>query len=199
LRASPEKKEEKERVRLALLRATLHLAAAHGFAGLGLREVARESGIAPTSFYRHFADMDELGRAIIGELLAPLLDELEAGIKQASASGTEVESAVLAGALLAVKQDPELVRFLVAEQAGAFPSFRKALRERMETLATTLHVAVGEEAPKGLARVAVVILLDGLNRLLETPTDLENDASKLQQAELLEALRLQLSHAKRSP
>ncbi len=32
---------------------------------LSLREIAREAGIAPNSFYRHFRDVDELAVAII--------------------------------------------------------------------------------------------------------------------------------------
>ena len=41
---------------------------------LSLREVAREAGIAPNSFYRQFRDMDELAVALIeraGQSLAP--------------------------------------------------------------------------------------------------------------------------------
>ena len=34
---------------------------------ISLREVAREAGIAPTSFYRHFKDIDELGLTLVDE------------------------------------------------------------------------------------------------------------------------------------
>lgn len=78
-----EKKEEKERVRAALLRAALHLGSLHGFAGLGLREVARQAGIAPTSFYRHFSDMQELGAALIREPVGSVLR----GIGESALSG----------------------------------------------------------------------------------------------------------------
>ena len=37
------------------------------FSNLSLREVSREAGIAPTSFYRHFKDMDELGLSMVDE------------------------------------------------------------------------------------------------------------------------------------
>ena len=43
------------------------LSAEQSFANLSLREVAREAGIAPTSFYRHFKDMDELGLTLVDE------------------------------------------------------------------------------------------------------------------------------------
>jgi AcrR family transcriptional regulator len=62
-----------------LLEAALRqLSAERGFSSLSLREVAREAGIAPTSFYRHFADLDSLGMALVdeaGESLRRLMRE----------------------------------------------------------------------------------------------------------------------------
>ena len=43
------------------------LSAERSFASLSLREVSREAGIAPTSFYRHFRDVDELGLTMVDE------------------------------------------------------------------------------------------------------------------------------------
>jgi len=52
---------QKEKTRRALVNAAFNqLSAEKSFSNLSLREVAREAGIAPTSFYRHFSDMDEL-------------------------------------------------------------------------------------------------------------------------------------------
>ena len=60
--------EQKLRTRRALMDAALsQLSADRGFGSLSLREVAREAGIAPTSFYRHFSDLDELGLALVDE------------------------------------------------------------------------------------------------------------------------------------
>src|SRR5690606_22108465 len=44
----------KERTRQALLDAGLRLAADHTLAAVSLRHIAREVGIVPTAFYRHF-------------------------------------------------------------------------------------------------------------------------------------------------
>ncbi|MGL5267720.1 MAG: TetR family transcriptional regulator, partial [Plesiomonas shigelloides] len=47
--------EQKERTRRALIDAAFsQLSVERSFSSLSLREVAREAGIAPTSFYRHF-------------------------------------------------------------------------------------------------------------------------------------------------
>lgn len=53
--------QQKEKTRRSLVEAAFsQLSAERSFASLSLREVAREAGIAPTSFYRHFRDVDEL-------------------------------------------------------------------------------------------------------------------------------------------
>ncbi|MGJ8758170.1 HTH-type transcriptional repressor FabR [Acinetobacter sp. HC8-3S] len=49
-----------------LFQATLNLIGPQkSIASLSLREIAREAGIAPNSFYRHFKDIDELAIALI--------------------------------------------------------------------------------------------------------------------------------------
>ena len=58
--------ERKQRTRAALLDAALRLMAqGRSFTSLGLREITREAGVVPTSFYRHFTDLDELGLALV--------------------------------------------------------------------------------------------------------------------------------------
>ncbi len=56
-----------------LIEAALTLVGPHRhLASLSLREVAREAGIAPNSFYRQFRDMDELAVALIDRAGASL-------------------------------------------------------------------------------------------------------------------------------
>jgi len=51
-----------------LFQATLSLIGPQkSIASLSLREIAREAGIAPNSFYRHFKDIDELAIALIDQ------------------------------------------------------------------------------------------------------------------------------------
>ena len=61
-------REQTQKTRQTLIKAALELSAENGFASLSLRSVAREAGIAPTSFYRHFRDMDELGVELVDEV-----------------------------------------------------------------------------------------------------------------------------------
>lgn len=48
---------QKQKTRQALLDAALGLLEEQSLSSLGLREVTRVVGVAPTAFYRHFRDM----------------------------------------------------------------------------------------------------------------------------------------------
>ena len=62
------REEKKLQTRHALIEAALTLMhEGVGFSGLSLREVARQAGLVPTGFYRHFPDMEALGLNIAAE------------------------------------------------------------------------------------------------------------------------------------
>jgi TetR/AcrR family transcriptional regulator, fatty acid biosynthesis regulator len=67
-------KKQKEKISQALISAALQLCAEEGYASLSLRSVARKAGIAPTSFYRHFREIDEMGVEMIAQAKAVLDD-----------------------------------------------------------------------------------------------------------------------------
>jgi AcrR family transcriptional regulator len=59
----------KDFTRASLLQAALTLMGdGRSFTSLGLREIAREAGVVPTAFYRHFRNTDELGLVLVEEV-----------------------------------------------------------------------------------------------------------------------------------
>ena len=61
--------ERKQQSRQALLDAALRLSTSgRSFSSISLREVAREVGLVPTAFYRHFQDMDHLGQELLDQV-----------------------------------------------------------------------------------------------------------------------------------
>ena len=70
--------ERKERTRRAILDAALELCEREPLAALSLRQVAKQVGIVPTAFYRHFESIDELGLALVDESFSSLRDLLKA-------------------------------------------------------------------------------------------------------------------------
>ena len=87
--------QQKERTRRSLIEAAFEqLNAEQGFASLTLREVAREAGIAPTSFYRHFRDMDELGLAMVDESGLTLRQLMRQARKRIEKGGSVLQTSV---------------------------------------------------------------------------------------------------------
>ena len=89
------RKQQKEETRQKLMdAATAELASGRSFDTLSLREVAKLAGIAPTSFYRHFHDMEGLGLALIEEHGAGLLTLMHRVREQASAGQSVIRASV---------------------------------------------------------------------------------------------------------
>ncbi|CAN5363073.1 TetR family transcriptional regulator [soil metagenome] len=64
--------ERKERTRRAILDAALELCEDSSLVALSLRQVAKEVGIVPTAFYRHFDSIESLGLALVDESFVSL-------------------------------------------------------------------------------------------------------------------------------
>ncbi|WP_278256352.1 TetR family transcriptional regulator [Nocardioides convexus] len=75
--------ERKERTRRAILDAALALSEETTLVALSLRQVAKEVGIVPTAFYRHFPSIEDLGLALVEESL----DTLRALLREPAAHG----------------------------------------------------------------------------------------------------------------
>ena len=72
LRVTGTREERKERTRRAILDAALDLSDEQTLAALSLRQVAREVGVVPTAFYRHFSSLDDLGLTLVEESFVSL-------------------------------------------------------------------------------------------------------------------------------
>ncbi len=78
-----------------LIAAALQLIGPHrSISTLSLREIAREAGIAPNSFYRHFRDIDELAIALIELAGTSLRKVLSEARHRASTERSVVQSSI---------------------------------------------------------------------------------------------------------
>lgn len=130
--------EQKERTRQAIITAAFsQLSAEKGFASLSLREVAREAGIAPTSFYRHFADMDELGLTLVDEaglMLRQLMRQARLRIeKNGSVINTSVQTF-----MEFVADNSNVFRLLLRERSGTSAAFRAAVAREIQHFSAEL-------------------------------------------------------------
>lgn len=161
-----ERSEQKQKTRRNLLGAALRLSAEKGFSSLSLREVAKEAGITPAAFYRHFHDMDELGLALIDEVGLGLRQLLREARRSIDSGGSAVRSSIEAF-IIYITENANLFRVLQGERQGASSAFRRALFSELgrfiEEIADDLERAAQKQSQilndSGLAAEAIVAVV----------------------------------------
>jgi len=118
--------ERKAETRRELILAAVRLSATRGFASLSLREICREAGLAPTAFYRHFKDMEDLGLALVDEVALSLRHLMRQARQRAEKGESRVRASV-ATFVEFIRRDAHLFRLLLGERSGSSPGFRKAV------------------------------------------------------------------------
>lgn len=130
--------EQKLRTRRALLDAALRqLSSDRGFDSLSLREVAREAGIAPTSFYRHFTELDELGLALVDEAGVALRQLMRQARKRIEREGGAIHTSVETF-MEYLTDNANLFRLLLRERTGVSKIFRTAVQAEIDHFVTEL-------------------------------------------------------------
>ncbi|WP_417762319.1 HTH-type transcriptional repressor FabR [Shewanella sp.] len=156
--------QQKEKTRRALVDAAFNqLSAERSFSSLSLREVAREANIAPTSFYRHFKDMNELGMTMVDEGGLALRQMMRKGRQRADAGGSVIRISVETF-MEVLDSNPNVFRILLHERSGTSAPFRAAVEREIDHFISELAHFIEESANRNieLARVqaeALVILV----------------------------------------
>ncbi|MEI6858785.1 MAG: HTH-type transcriptional repressor FabR [Shewanella sp.] len=152
---------QKEKTRRALVDAAFNqLNAERSFSSLSLREVAREAKIAPTSFYRHFKDMNELGLTMVDEGGLTLRQMMRKGRQRAEAGGSVIRISVDTF-MEVLESNPNVFRILLHERSGTSAPFRAAVAREIEHFISELtHYteAVANRSPE-LARAQAEALV----------------------------------------
>ncbi len=115
-----------------IIDAAFHLLSqSRSYSSLSLREVAREAGIAPNSFYRHFEDTEELGLTLVDEggvVLRQLMRKARQRIRdRGSVIRTSVETF-----MEFIRSSPHVFYLLLRERSGTSLAFRKAVSRELQ-------------------------------------------------------------------
>lgn len=181
--------EQKLRTRRALMDAALdQLSEDRGFGSLSLREVAREAGIAPTSFYRHFTELDELGLALVDEGGVALRQLMRQARKRIARDGSAISTSVETF-IEYLDNNTNLLRLMLREKTGVSKPFRTAIKAEIDHVVTELaddldRFAQQQGKPLCEARLvaeAMVTLVfnQGAEALDATPKEKEELKAKL--------------------
>ncbi|MEU8748512.1 TetR family transcriptional regulator [Streptomyces parvulus] len=136
---------QKLKTRQALLDASLVLLEEQSLSSLGLREVTRAVGVAPTAFYRHFRSTADLGVALVEEALGSLHPMIRTTVSPAGNSDERIARAVelIAGHVAA---HPAHVRFVARERHGGVQPVREAIREELARFAEEVRAELAKDA-----------------------------------------------------
>ena len=123
--------ERKERTRRAILDATLDLCEESSLVALSLRQVAKEVGIVPTAFYRHFDSIEDLGLALVEESFVSLREMLRDVRRSDPTYQNIIDSSVkVLGEHVHTQRDH--FSFIVRERVAGPPAVRAAIRHQIE-------------------------------------------------------------------
>ncbi|WP_328562816.1 TetR family transcriptional regulator [Streptomyces coelicoflavus] len=136
---------QKQKTRQALLDAALGLLEEQSLSSLGLREVTRAVGVAPTAFYRHFHSTADLGVALVEEALGSLHPMIRTTMSPAEDDDERIARAVelIAGHVAA---HPAHVRFIARERHGGVQPVRRAIREQLARFAEEVRAELATDA-----------------------------------------------------
>ena len=134
------REQKKRQTRQAFYNAVLDLCMmGQAFSSVSLRQVTREVGVVPTAFYRHFEDMEQLGKSLVedelGNALATLREHMQLGHKRT------FEHQIAKSVQLffkAVDTQPRYWQFIASERFGGSEAVRRAISEQIKTFATVM-------------------------------------------------------------
>lgn len=118
---------------------------------LSLREIAREAGIAPNSFYRHFRDVDELAVALIDQAGGTLRKIIREARNRISPDRSVIRTSVEAF-MEQLEADKKLLHILLREGTVGSNAFKRAVERELsffeeELQEDLLRLSVDRNAP----------------------------------------------------
>ena len=182
----------KERTRRAILDAALGLSSESTMAALSLRQVAKEVGIVPTAFYRHFDSVEALGVALVDESFASLRTMLR-DIRRGDPALADIVDRSIGILVDHVHQQRAHFAFIARERTAGPPAVRRAIHDQIalfeHELATDLARLPGAAvwSARDLAVVSnliVTAMVATAEAILGAAGDADDEQQLVEQAQL---------------
>ncbi|EEX50701.1 HTH-type transcriptional regulator [Pasteurella multocida] len=181
---------QKEKTRRALIDAAFNqLTAEQSFSNLSLREVAREAGIAATSFYRHFKDMDELGLTMVDEAGLVLRQLMRQARKRLEKGGSVIAISVDTFFEF-IANNPNMFRLLLRESSGTSQAFRTAAAREIKHFVDELTEYIAHK--NGYPQYIAYVQAEGMVTIVFTAGANALDMGKTEREQLKARVILQL-------
>lgn len=180
---------QKERTREAILDAALALTQEQGFAQISLRQVAREAGIVPTAFYRHFESMEELGLALVAQSFSTLRSIVR-DAQRDSLQFTNIIDSSVEILMRVVTGNKAHFAFIARERFGGPVVVREAIKRELDLFVNELAILIARlpnvetwssEDVQMVARLFVRNMVSTAEEVIEAPEgrpDLEQEITE---------------------
>lgn len=175
--AEPESRAERKlRTRRAILDATLELCTDSSLTALSLRQVAKQVGIVPTAFYRHFDSIESLGLALVAESFDSLRD-LFRDVRRNARADQDIVDGSIDALVDHVHRRRDHFGFIARERVAGPRSVREAIHREIELcereLATDLALMTGTDTWTAkdlhvLSSLFVTVLVATAEQILST-------------------------------
>lgn len=184
------RQEQKQKTRRAIIDAAYSLLdEQRSLSSVSLREVARSAGIAPTSFYRHFKDIDELGLTLVDEA-GLALRQLMRQARLRIASGGGVISTSVDTFMEFINANSNVFRLLLREHTGTSNAFRAAVLREIQHF--TQELTDYTIATTGLSRSMANLQAEAMVKLVFSTGAEALDLNNEQKAQLALRVKQQL-------
>lgn len=178
-RTPESRSERKQRTRRELKDAALRLLEEQSFSSLSLREVAREAGVVPTAFYRHFDNMEALGLALIDDSFRTLREMIRDARSHPAGYEHVIDTSV---AILVryVRENRPHFLFVARERSSGNAAIRTAIRGEIRLFTSELATDLtrfpyldrwGSEDLRLFASLIVSAMVAVVEEVLEVPAD----------------------------
>lgn len=184
------RQEQKLRTRRSIIEAAFSLLdERRSLSSISLREVAREAGIAATSFYRHFKDIDELGLTLVDEA-GLALRQLMRQARLRIASGGGVINTSVDTFMEFISANNNVFRLLLREHTGTSMAFRAAVLREIKHF--NVELTDYTMSTTGLPYNIANLQAEAMVKLVFSAGAEALDASAEQKAIVAERVKLQL-------
>jgi AcrR family transcriptional regulator len=184
------RQEQKQKTRQNIINAAFALLDENkSLSAISLREVAREAGIAPTSFYRHFKDIDELGLTLVDEA-GLALRQLMRQARRRIAAGRGVIGTSVDTFMEFISANKNVFRVLLREHTGTSAAYRLAVFREIQHFIDELTDYIVER--QGISRQLANLQAEAMVKLVFSAGAEALEADKSARKEIGERVKSQL-------
>lgn len=163
------------------------------FSSISLREVTREAGVVPATFYRHFNEMEDLAVELVDYCFRPM-ENLVAGVRARRLTARQLVYESVGTFIRFARRHRRYFLFLTKERLGGRSRVRTRIREQTQAMALILgHDLIGlpewQGIPISIGQEVALMIMDQMMLILDEVLDLVPATAESDQIKIIARAR----------